>query len=231
MSAITTNKENVMAENKDTRNATQRIEDLEKVASVLYQNQIQAKNATDGLLAMQGDVGLLKDALKLLNKKTEAIIQAATPESGISVTTVSALVTKLVVAEMADQVAAYVTNGHLTANDEVAANSYLVCEEYHPDGSLANARIQFPLTSQDEPTQTAMKGKKVGDTVSFGPDKFDAKVLEIYTMVEPKAPEVAATVAETDAAETDATDVSAETVVEAPAETAAATETTEAATA
>lgn len=227
------NKENVMAENQvDKRTATQRIEDLERVASVLYQNQVVAKNATDALPKMAEDVSLLKDALKLLNKKTEAIIQAATPETGINVTTVSALVTKLVVDEMAAQVAAHVTNGHLVAANEgeVEANSYLVCEEYHPDGSLANARIQFPLTSQDEPTQTAMKGKKVGDTVSFGPDKFDAKVLEIYTMVEPKAPEAAT---ETPAATETTTDAPAETTTPEAAETAApaATETTEAATA
>jgi len=216
-----------MADNKDTRNATQRIEDLEKVASILYQNQLVGKNAIDSLPALQNDVGLLKDALKLLNKKTEAIIQAATPETGITVLAVSALVTKLVVAEMAAQVAAHVQNGYLVASDgEVEANSYVVCEEYNTDGSLANARIQFPLTSQDEPTQAAMKGKKVGDTVDFGENKFPAKILEIYTMVEPKAPEAAP------AAETTTTDAptTEEQSAVAPAETAA-TETTEAATA
>lgn len=225
-----------MADNKDTRNATQRIEDLEKVASILYQNQLVGKNAIDSLPALQNDVSLLKDALKLLNKKTEAIIQAATPETGITVLAVSALVTKLVVAEMAAQVAAHVQNGYLVASDgEVEANSYVVCEEYNTDGSLANARIQFPLTSQDEPTQAAMKGKKVGDTVDFGENKFPAKILEIYTMVEPKAPEAAP--AETEASvaahnaqvatETATTDAPAEATETAPA----ATETTEAATA
>lgn len=211
-----------MAENKDTRTATQRIEDLEKVASVLYQNQVEAKKLIESLLSMQGDVGLLKDALKLLNKKTEAIIQTATPETGITTPAVSALVTKMVVDEMTAQVAAHVQNGYLAVASEVASDSYLVCEEYNVDGTLANPRIQFRLDSQDEVTQNTLKGKKVGDLVNFGENKFDAKIVEIYSVLDPKAPEAAPAV-ET-APEVPTTEVSAET---APV----VTETTEAATA
>lgn len=214
-----------MSESVDKRTATQRIEDLEKVASVLYQNLIQMKNVTDSLLGMQGDVGLLKDALKLLNRKTEAIIQTAAPETGITVASVSALVVKMTVDEMANQVSAYVANGHLAASDEVAANSYLVCEEYNADGTLANPRIQFRLDSQDQATQDTLKGKKVGDTVSFGENKFDAKITEIYSVVEPKAPEAAP--AQEASADAPVAEAAEATETEAPA----ATETTEAATA
>ncbi len=172
---------------EDKRTATQRIEDLEKVVTMLYQATAQIKNATENLLKSQGDMVLVKDALKLLNKKVEAIVQVATPESGITVTSVSNLVVKMNVEDLTAQVAGYVSNGHLTPADEVAANSYLVCEEYNADGTLANPRIQFRLDSQTPETNASLTGKKVGDTVTFGENKFSAKILEIYTLAEPAA--------------------------------------------
>jgi hypothetical protein len=175
--------------NADTRTATQKIEDLEKVVTMLYQATAQNKNVLENLLKAQSDMALVKDALKLLNKKTEAIVQVANPETGITVASVSALVTKMNVEDLTAQVAGYVANGHLVAADEVTDNSYLVAEENNLDGVLVNPRIQFRLDSQDKATQDVLKGKKAGDTVSFGENKFTAKILEVYTIVEPKAAE------------------------------------------
>ena len=149
-----------MSDNTDKRTATQRIEDLEKVVTMLYQATAQSKNALENLLRSQGDMALVKDALKLLNKKTEAIIQSAAPETGITVQAVSALVVKMNVEDLTAQVAGFVASGHLTAADEVAADSYLVCEELAADGTQVNPRIQFRLDSQDASTQEAFRGKK-----------------------------------------------------------------------
>lgn len=181
-----------MSDTKDTRTATQKIEDLEKVVTVLYQATAQLKNATESLLRTQGEMNIVKDALKIFNKKTEAIIQAATPETGITVKSVSDLVVKMNVEELTAQVAGFVASGHLVAAEEVAANSYLVCEELGADGTLVNPRIQFRIDSQSEETVAALAGKKAGDTVSFGENKFSAKILEVYSLVEPKTPEVEA---------------------------------------
>ena len=180
-----------MSENTDKRTATQKIEDLEKVVTMLYQATAQIKNVTEGLMPLQGDMAIVKDALKLLNKKTEAIIQVASAETGITADSVSALVIKMNVDDLKAQVAGYLANGHLTASDTVDAKSYLVCEELTADGAVANPRIQFRLDSQDQATSEAFLGKKVGDTASFGENKFSAKILEIYTITEPKAPEAA----------------------------------------
>ena len=177
-----------MSENTDKRTATQKIEDLEKVVTMLYQATAQSKNAVENLLRPQGEMGLIKDALKLLNKKTEAIIQAASPETGITLESVSALVVKMNVEDLKAQVAGYLANGHISAADEVAADSFLVAEELNADGSLANPRIQFRLDSQDPATVEALKGKKVGDSVSFGEGKFSARLLEIYSITPPQAP-------------------------------------------
>jgi hypothetical protein len=201
---------------EDKRTATQKIEDLEKVVTMLYQSTAQIKNAVENLIKSQAEMGLVKDALKLLNKKTEDIIQSAAPETGISVASVSNLVISMNVEDLKAQVAGYVASGHLGAADEVADNTYLVCEEYNADGTVANPRIQFRLDSQDQATGELLKGKKVGDTISFGENKFAAKILELYTLLEPKAPEAAAEVAPAETAE-----VTAETAPEATSQASA----------
>lgn len=177
----------------DTRNATQKIEDLEKVVTMLYQATAEIKQGLEYLMKSQGDMALVKDALKLLNKKTEAIIQTAAPETGITVDSVSALVVKMNVDDLTAQVAGFVKNGHLAPAEEVAENSYLVCEEATADGTVTNPRIQFPLNSQDAETKAVLLGKKAGDTAYFGENKLSAKILEVYSLVEPKAPEAATT--------------------------------------
>lgn len=181
-----------MSDNTDKRTATQRIEDLEKVVTMIYQAVGQMKGGVESLLSSQGDMVLVKDALKLLNKRTEAIIQVASPESGINVNSVSDIVVKMNVEDLKAQVAGFVASGHLIAAEISDGNSYLVCEESNPDGTLANPRIQFRLDSQDEVTGNALKGKKVGDVVVFGDNKYSAKILEIYSIVEPVTTEAAA---------------------------------------
>ena len=129
-----------MSENTDKRTATQRIEDLEKVVTMLYQATAQNKPVLENLLKSQtnsvNDLNLIKEALKLLNKKTEAIVQAATPESGITPTTVSTLLVKMNVDDLTALVAGYIANGHIVPADTIADNSFVVAEELNSDGTL-----------------------------------------------------------------------------------------------
>ena len=196
-----------MSENKDTRTATQKIEDLERVVTALYQAAASNKNALEVLFRSQSDMGLIKEALKLLNKKTEAIIQTAAPETGITVAAVSAIVLKMNVEELKNQVEQYVANGHLTSADTVAADSYVVGEELNTNGGVVNPRTQFRIDAQDEATVAALTGKKAGDTASLGENRFSIKILEVYTIKE-QSPDAAST--------------SPEAPVSAPAETAPA---------
>lgn len=184
-----------MAENTDKRTATQKIEDLEKVVTMLYQATAQLQQVVQGLSNAVSEVPLIKEAIKLINRKSDAIIQAAGAEGGITAQTVSALVTAMNVDEMKGQVQGYLANGSITPDaSEVAANSFIVAEEFNADGTLANPRVQFRMDSQDKDTAALLLGKKVGDTVSFGPNRYDAKIQEIYTLVDqkPAAPALAA---------------------------------------
>jgi hypothetical protein len=211
-----------MSDKVDHRSALMRIEDLERVVTMLYGATAEIKNATENLLRMQGDVGLLKEALKLLNRKTEAIVLLSKPESGVTAQAVSDVVTKMNVEDLKAQTAAYLANGQIAPADEVAANSFVVCEEYSTDGALANPRIQFRLDSQDKATADTLLGKKVGDTVSFGEGKFSAKIVELYSLVPPKAPEAAAPAAAAPATDDEATSADNSTGDATPATTATA---------
>lgn len=211
--------------NTDNRTASQKIEDLEKVVTVLYQAATENKNAIESLLRSQSDQAILSAALKLLNKKVEAIVQAATPETGITFSAISALVTQMNVVELVEQVAGFVRDGYLAPAEVVTDNTYLVCSESNAEGEVVNPRIQFRLDSQDQAMQDALKGKKAGDSFSIGESTFSVKVLEIYTLTEPKAPESSQEAPAAEAPAAEATPAEAQSdAPEAPAAEAAPAE-------
>ncbi|HEY5234784.1 MAG TPA: hypothetical protein VIJ14_01290 [Rhabdochlamydiaceae bacterium] len=175
----------------DTRTATQRIEDLERVVASMYQATGKLILAVEDLTKKTDDMVLIKEALKLLNRKTEAIIQTATPESGITDASVSAVLIKINTADLIAQTAGYVSAGFLSASDTIAADSFVACEEVNSEGTVVNPRIQFRLDSQPQATQDALIGKKAGDSVSFGENKFGVKVLEVYKLQTPPTPQTA----------------------------------------
>jgi hypothetical protein len=195
-----------MSDNTDKRTATQRIEDLEKVVASIYQATSKLIAATEDLMKKSDDMVLVKEALKILNRKTEAIVQAATPESGITEASVSNFLIQLNTSDLKAQTAAYVTNGQIAVSDTVAGDSFLACEEVNKDGTVINPRIQFRMDSQPQETQDALTGKKVGDSVSFGDNKFGVNILEIYSLLPPPAAtalaEAPVTATEAPAAET-----------------------------
>ncbi len=180
-----------MSENVDKRTATQKIEDLERVVTALYQANEKITNAIQQLAAvgesLQNDNNLMKDALKLLNRKVEAIVQVAASGSSINPESVNAAAVKLTVNEMSDQVAGFVKNGHITSSEEVALNSYVVVEELTQDGVVVNPRVQFRLDSQPKEVQDPLLGKKVGELANFGEGRYDVRVLEVYSILPPKS--------------------------------------------
>ena len=205
--------------NRDNRTATQRIEDLEKVVSMFYQALAEIHNTIKGLPALQQDMALVRDALKLLNRKAEAIIQSASESSGINYPAVEAIVIKYNVEDLAKQVAGYVAGGQIRPTDTVLTTGFVVGEELNADGTLNNPRTQFRVDSVNETTRDALLGKKAGDLISFGEGKLDLRVLEVYDMTPAQAPtaETPATDAPADAPAADATPAADAAPAEAPA--------------
>lgn len=181
-----------MSENNDNRTATQRIEDLEQVVTTIYQGVTEIMNSLNStgkrLSTLQEDMVLVKDVLKLLNKKSEAIIQAAKAETGITAASVTDLVVKMNVNDFKNQVAVYLQNNQIVAAETVTDQSFLVCEEINSKGEVVNPRLQFRIDTLEESVKNAFLGKKAGDLISFGGDKLDAKILEVYSLVTPPAP-------------------------------------------
>jgi hypothetical protein len=182
-----------MSDNTDKRTATQKIEDLEKVVTMLCQTVFQLQNTNKALTQLQSDVGLLKHSTKLLDRKLDGVITSASSESGITLDSVKAFMIDASIKELKDQVANHLKNGELLPANEITANGFCVCEEYGTDGAVTDPRVQFRLDSQKKETVDALLGKKPGDLVTFGDNTFSVKILEVYALPPTPSPDAAPT--------------------------------------
>jgi hypothetical protein len=60
--------------------------------------------------------------------------------------------------------------------------------EQEADGTVVHSRVQFTFGSLDKELQDLLRGKKVGDLLTFKDDKLRLLISEIYNIVAPKAP-------------------------------------------
>ena len=162
----------------DKRTATQRIEDLEQIAM----SNLQTLNA------MAKDIGLLKDAVKLLGNKTDSIVKVISSGGALSDQSISETMIANNVTELQGKVANLVTQGILAASERVTTNSFVVGQEVDENGKVVNPRIQFTLGTVPPEAKEKLLGAAVGDRVSFGDGKLKFDVLESYEIQEPKAP-------------------------------------------
>lgn len=208
-----------MSDNVDKRTATQRIEDLENVLRVVYQGLAETQNEVikmqadnKNLLRLQNDIVLLKEYCKILNKKIDAVVQLSKPETGVSTEAVKDLVTKMNMDELKAQIEDSISRGLLTPSnpgDVVTEESYLACDELNDDDTVFNPRVQFGMDSQPAENKERLLGKKVGDVINMGENRFRVRILELYNIVKAKPVEESA-------------DASAPTVENAPVVTAEA---------
>jgi hypothetical protein len=169
-----------MSKNTDKRTATQRIEDLERAVMSLY-------NTADN---MARDLMTIKDAIKLLGNKSDATIKAINRGGEVNDEVVGNIMVENNIEELKEKVATLVTQGILTASDEVNESSFIVGRDVAQDGKVINPRIQFSFGGADLPAETKekLKGAKVGDVVDFGPEKAKFEVQEVYRIGAPEAP-------------------------------------------
>lgn len=172
----------------DNRSATQRLSDLENAAMSLF-------NVNDNLAR---DVMTLKEALKLLDNKVNSIVKATASGEPLTDAVLTRIMTENNVAELAQKVTNMVTQGFIVAEEQVSENSFIVASELNDKDEVVNPRLQFALKALSPELQSKLLGVKVGDTLSIK-EGLKVKLLESYSIQEPKAPETPAlTVAPTE---------------------------------
>lgn len=168
-----------MSNQTDKRTASQRIEDLERAMMSLYQT---ADN-------MARDLGTIKDAIKLLGNKVDAIVKASSSSQPINDDVIAAIMVQNNVEELKQKVSNLVAQGVLSAEESITETSFVVGSEVKEDGTVANPRLQFTMQALQPELREKLKGAKAGQTVTLQEGKLLFNVLETYAIQQPKAPE------------------------------------------
>jgi hypothetical protein len=159
--------------NTDKRTATQRIEDLERALMSLYQT---ADN-------MARDLMNVKDALKLLGNKADAMVKAL-QRDGVKINdeTISEIMIENNIEELKQKVSTLVTQGILSPSEEIADSSFVVGRDLDSEGKVVNPRLQFAFSGINPEVREKLKGRKAGEVITFAEDKNKFEVLEVYTI-------------------------------------------------
>jgi hypothetical protein len=205
-------------ENKKT--ATERLEILENTVNNIIQ-------AVQPLANMAQDLMALREAVKLLNNKLDAVVKCTNAGTPLTDENLGQVMTDNNAKDLQDKVTKMVSDGLLAATDTIGADSFVVINEQDTDGKVVNPRMQFLLSAlQNEEIRGKLDGAKVGANIPVGDKGGSLNVLEAYNIVAPQAPAAP----EATAADAQASDPATE-AASAPATDAAAAATTETATA
>lgn len=168
-------------QNKGTRNASQRIEDLERAMVSLYQT---ADN-------MARDLMTVKDAVKILHNKVSAIVTAYTRDKTFSEESVTAVMIDSNVEELKSKLNTLIEQGILVAEEVVTDASFVVGRELDDNNVVVNPRLQFTMAGVQETVRGKLVGAMSGDILLLEEGKLKFEVLETYQIQTPKAPEAA----------------------------------------
>jgi hypothetical protein len=165
------------------RTAVQRIDDLERGLMDMFQ-------AGDNL---SRDVYTIKEAIKLLGNKVDAIVKATMAGEDLNDDVLSRIMVENNVADLKSKVDQLVAIGTLVASEApIEENNFVVGREVDDTGKVLNPRLQFVLASLEEKLRAKIKGAKVGDSVDFKDGKLKFEIQQVYSVVAPKPPEAPA---------------------------------------
>lgn len=186
-------------ENKKT--ATERLEILENTVNSIIQ-------AIQPLANMAQDLMGLREAVKLLNNKLDAVVKSINAGTALTDENLSQLMTENNANELQEKVTKMVGDGLLAATDTIGKESFVVINEQDSDGKIVNPRMQFLLSAlQNEEIRGKLEGAKVGTNIPVGDKGGSLNVLEAYNIVVPQQAEATAEAAP--ATESAAADASA----------------------
>lgn len=157
-------------ENK--KNASQRLDDVETVLS----------HTSHTLDMMARDLMILKEAVKLLGNKADAVAKAA----NLSDDQISKLMIENNIEELKQKTIQMIAQGILDDTDVAAEDSFIIGQEVGDDGSVVNPRIQFALSALGQPLKDKLLGAKAGDLVSLEEGKLKLLITELYKIQSPK---------------------------------------------
>jgi hypothetical protein len=177
-----------MSETENKKNATERLEDLEKTVLQINDTLNQIIQALQPLNSMTRDLMNSKEALKLLNNKVDAIVKATNQGTPLSDENLSNIMTENNVQELAGRITKMVQDGVFVASDSVTKDSFVVVNHTSADGKVIEVRSQFLVSALNhEELKGKLEGLKVGGSTTLE-DGSSIKVLETYNIVVPEAP-------------------------------------------
>jgi regulator of replication initiation timing len=168
-------------ENKKT--ATERLEILENTVNSIIQ-------AVQPLANMAQDLMGLREAVKLLNNKLDAVVKSVNAGTALTDENLSQIMTENNAKELQDKVAKMVNDGLLASADTIGKESFVVINEQDSTGKVVNPRMQFLLSAlQNEEIRSKLEGAKVGTNIPVGDKGGSLNVLEAYNIVVPQQAE------------------------------------------
>lgn len=166
----------------DKRTAAQRIDDMERGLMALYQT---ADN-------MARDLMTVKEAIKLLGNKLDAVVKASNRGEQLNDDVISKIMVENNIEELKSKVTDLVNQGILVASEEVGEQSFVVGREIDENGEVKNPRMQFVVSALNQDVRSKFPGAKVGQTLDLQEGKWKFEIQEAYSIQTPQAPAAAA---------------------------------------
>jgi hypothetical protein len=156
------------------RTASQRLDDLEKGLMGIYQG-------ADGIAR---DTTTLKEAVKLLGNKLDAIVKVINAAGTLDDDSIAKVMVQNNVDELKGRVDNLVTAGNLVLTAEpIDEKTFVVGREVNDQGEIVNPRLQFVVNGLQKELQPKLVGRTAGDLVEFQEGKLKFEILETYTIV------------------------------------------------
>lgn len=164
-----------MSDGKQKLNASQRLETLE----------VNMQEVSMYLNNMARDLQIIKEAIKLLGNKLDAVQRSA----GISNDSVAELMMENNANELKEKVNGFIAQGVLVGSEAASSAGFIVGKELGDDGKVVNQRVQFAVAGMNPDLQAKVVGAKPGDVITFSEDTLKLEVTEVYEIVPPKQEE------------------------------------------
>jgi hypothetical protein len=195
-------------ENKKT--ATERLEVLENTVNNIIQ-------AVQPLANMSQDLMSLREAVKLLNNKLDAVVKCLNTGTQLTDENLGQVMTENNARDLQDKVTKMVSDGLLASTDTIGKDSFVVINEQDESGKIINPRMQFLLSAlQNDEIRGKLEGAKTGTNIPVGDKGGSLNVLEAYNIVTPQAPEAPAEATDAEAAPAEASTAEASTAESTP---------------